>query len=97
MVPGAELSNGSHVPGTPFKLEPVQAAFNLGTMIRWLDYNDTWLAAEWGHPSDNIGGLLSTMDYLNRQKNRPSLFTIHDLLTMHDQGARNSGDFGSGK
>ncbi len=81
VVPGAELSNGSQVPGTPFKLEPVQAAFNLGTMIRWLDYNDTWLAAEWGHPSDNIGGLLSTMDYLNRQKNRP-LFTIHDLLTL---------------
>lgn len=81
IVPGAEMKNGARVPGTPFKLEPVQAAFNLGAMIRWLDYNDTWLAAEWGHPSDNIGGLLSIMDYLNRQRQRSSPFTIHDLLT----------------
>ncbi len=81
VVPGAELKNGARIPGTSFKLEPVQAAFNLGTMIRWLDYNDTWLAAEWGHPSDNIGGLLTCMDYLNRQKQRLTQFTIQDLLT----------------
>lgn len=81
IVPGAELKNGARIPGTPYKLEPVQAAFNLGAMIRWLDYNDTWLAAEWGHPSDNIGGLLTTMDYLNRQKDCKTPSTIHDLLT----------------
>ncbi len=81
VVPKAELKTGARVPGTGFKLEPVQAAFNLGTMIRWLDYNDTWLAAEWGHPSDNIGGLLSSMDYINRQKQFKTKSTIHDLLT----------------
>src|SRR5262245_12754969 len=62
VVPGTIVSNGAHVPGTDFILDPIRAAFNLGAMIRWLDYNDTWLAAEWGHPSDNIGGLLSLMD-----------------------------------
>lgn len=82
VVPGAELKKGAHIPGTAFKLEPVQAAFSLGAMIRWLDYNDTWLAAEWGHPSDNIGGILAVMDYLCRQKHsKKPLFTIHDLLT----------------
>jgi len=82
IVPGAEMNNGVRVPGTAFELEPVQAAFNLGTMIRWLDYNDTWLAAEWGHPSDNLGGLLCTMDYVCRQKSptKPS-FVIQDVLT----------------
>ncbi len=79
IVPGAEMIGGAQVPGLHFQLEPVQAAFNLGAMIRWLDYNDTWLAAEWGHPSDNIGGLFSLMDYLNRQKSNH--FTIHELLT----------------
>lgn len=57
VVPGAEVLNGSRVPGTRFQLDPVQAAFNIGAMIRWLDFNDTWLAAEWGHPSDNLGGI----------------------------------------
>ncbi|MDG9697261.1 bifunctional 2-methylcitrate dehydratase/aconitate hydratase, partial [Streptomyces sp. DH17] len=58
--------NGVRVPGTQFQLDPVQAAFNIGAMIRWLDFNDTWLAAEWGHPSDNLGGILATADWLSR-------------------------------
>ena len=66
IVPGATLADGARVPGTSYELDPVQAAFNIGTMIRWLDYNDTWLAAEWGHPSDNLGGVLATADYLSR-------------------------------
>jgi 2-methylcitrate dehydratase len=66
IVPGTVVPNGAHVPGTDFVLDPVQAAFNLGAMIRWLDFNDTWLAAEWGHPSDNLGGILSTADWLGR-------------------------------
>jgi len=60
------VPNGAKVPGTPFQLDPVQAAFDIGTMIRWLDFNDTWLAAEWGHPSDNLGGILATADWLSR-------------------------------
>ncbi len=67
VVPGATLSNGVRVPGTLYQLDPVQAAFNIGTMIRWLDFNDTWLAAEWGHPSDNLGGILAIADYLSRK------------------------------
>ncbi len=67
VVPGASLRNGARVPGTSYELEPVQAAFNIGTMIRWLDFNDTWLAAEWGHPSDNLGAILAMADYLSRQ------------------------------
>ena len=70
IVPGAELSGGARVPGTEYELDPVQAAFNIGTMIRWLDFNDTWLAAEWGHPSDNLGGILALADYLARQRDR---------------------------
>jgi 2-methylcitrate dehydratase len=66
IVPGTVVPNGSKVPGTQFQLDPVQAAFNIGTMIRWLDFNDTWLAAEWGHPSDNLGGILATADWLAR-------------------------------
>ncbi|MFB3087531.1 MAG: MmgE/PrpD family protein, partial [Acidiferrobacterales bacterium] len=66
VVPGATMSGGVRVPGTAFELEPVRAAFNIGAMIRWLDYNDTWLAAEWGHPSDNLGGVLAVADYLSR-------------------------------
>jgi 2-methylcitrate dehydratase len=65
-VPGTVVPNGAKVPGTPYQLDPIQAAFNLGTMIRWLDFNDTWLAAEWGHPSDNLGGILATADWLSR-------------------------------
>ncbi|MBN3764462.1 bifunctional 2-methylcitrate dehydratase/aconitate hydratase [Burkholderia sp. Ac-20365] len=66
IVPGTIVPNGAKVPGTPFQLDPVQAAFNIGAMIRWLDFNDTWLAAEWGHPSDNLGGILATADWLSR-------------------------------
>ncbi|MCZ6912254.1 MAG: bifunctional 2-methylcitrate dehydratase/aconitate hydratase [Proteobacteria bacterium] len=83
IVPGATLPGGARVPGTSFELEPVMAAFNIGALIRWLDFNDTWLAAEWGHPSDNLGGILATADYLSRQAeangNKP--LTIHDVLT----------------
>jgi 2-methylcitrate dehydratase len=81
IVPEASLSTGARVPGTRYQLDPVQAAFNFGTMIRWLDYNDTWLAAEWGHPSDNLGSILMVADYLNRRstagKNR---LVIRDVL-----------------
>ncbi len=66
VVPGTVVPNGAKVPGTQFQLDPVQAAFNIGAMIRWLDFNDTWLAAEWGHPSDNLGGILATADWLSR-------------------------------
>ncbi|PMS37307.1 2-methylcitrate dehydratase [Trinickia symbiotica] len=66
IVPGTIVPHGAKVPGTPFQLDPVQAAFNIGAMIRWLDFNDTWLAAEWGHPSDNLGGILATADWLSR-------------------------------
>ena len=66
IVPGTVVPNGARVPGTSFQLDPVQAAFDLGAMIRWLDFNDTWLAAEWGHPSDNLGGILAVADWLSR-------------------------------
>ncbi len=66
IVPGTVVPRGAKIPGTRFQLDPVQAAFNLGTMIRWLDFNDTWLAAEWGHPSDNLGGILATADWVSR-------------------------------
>src|SRR5487761_2730762 len=67
IVPGTVVPHGAKVPGTQFQLDPVQAAFNIGAMIRWLDFNDTFLAAEWGHPSDNLGGILATADWLSRQ------------------------------
>ncbi len=70
VVPGAVLAGGARVPGTNFELDPVQAAFNFGAMVRWLDYNDTWLAAEWGHPSDNLGAILMTADWLSRSVTR---------------------------
>lgn len=83
IVPGTIVPNGARVPGTSFELDPVQGAFNIGCIIRWLDYNDTWLAAEWGHPSDNLGGILATADYLSRQRvtrgEKP--LTVHDVLT----------------
>lgn len=78
LVPDTSVPKGSRVFGTPYVLDPVRAAFNMGTMIRWLDYNDTWLAAEWGHPSDNLGGILAVADYLSQQKQS---FTVKDLLT----------------
>ena len=66
IVPGTMVPNGARVPGTSYQLDPVQAAFNIGAMIRWLDFNDTWLAAEWGHPSDNLGAILAVADWLSR-------------------------------
>ena len=66
VVLGTVVPNGAKVPGTPYQLDPVQAAFNIGAMIRWLDFNDTWLAAEWGHPSDNLGGILAVADWISR-------------------------------
>ncbi|HET7578743.1 MAG TPA: bifunctional 2-methylcitrate dehydratase/aconitate hydratase [Bacillales bacterium] len=68
IVPGTVVPNGVRVPGTSYELDPVHAAFNIGCMIRWLDYNDTWLAAEWGHPSDNLGGILAAADYISRKR-----------------------------
>ena len=66
IAPGQRVPNGARVPGLDFELDPVQGAFNIGTAIRWLDFNDTWLAAEWGHPSDNLGGILATADWISR-------------------------------
>ncbi len=83
VVPGATMAGGSRVPGTSWELDPVQGAFNIGAMIRWLDFNDTWLAAEWGHPSDNLGGILAVADYLSRRAlaegGQP--LTVRDVLT----------------
>jgi 2-methylcitrate dehydratase len=78
VVPGATLTGGARVPGTAYELDPVAAAFNIGAMIRWLDFNDTWLAAEWGHPSDNLGGILAVADYLSRSGKR---VVVRDVLT----------------
>ncbi len=80
VVPGAELKDGARVPGTSYELDPVTAAFNIGCLIRWLDYNDTWLAAEWGHPSDNFGGILAVADYLNRRTSSSPPLNIRDVL-----------------
>ena len=83
IVPGTVVPQGARVPGTSFQLDPVQAAFNIGAMIRWLDYNDTWLAAEWGHPSDNLGGILAVADWLSRcgaVEGKPPL-TMQQVLT----------------
>src|SRR6187401_2782187 len=83
IIPGATLpGRGARVPGTSHELEPVQAAFNIGAMVRWLDFNDTWLAAEWGHPSDNLGGILAVADYLSRQRvaTQTSPLFVRDLL-----------------
>lgn len=83
VVPGMWTPHGARIPGTPHVLDPVTAAFSIGAMLRWLDYNDTWLAAEWGHPSDNIGGILATADYLSRARvasGQPPL-AIRDVLS----------------
>ncbi len=82
IVPGTVVPHGAKVPGTPYQLDPVQAAFNIGAMIRWLGFNDTWLAAEWGHPSDNLGGILAVADWLSRNavaEGRAPL-TMRDVL-----------------
>src|SRR5580698_3310972 len=85
VVPGTIVPHGAKVPGTPFQLDPIQAAFNIGAIIRWLDFNDTWLAAEWGHPSDNLGGILATADWLSRTAildGKPPLRMKHVLTAM---------------
>jgi len=90
IVQGTQVPNGAKVPGTQFQLDPVQAAFNIGTMIRWLDFNDTWLAAEWGHPSDNLGGILATADWLSRtyiaQGKKPLLMkqVLEAMIMAHE-------------
>jgi len=83
VVPGATMAGGARVPGTSYELDPVLAAFNIGAMNRWLDFNDTWLAAEWGHPSDNLGGILAVADYLSRKARAEGKepLTISDVLT----------------
>ncbi|MBI1993342.1 MAG: bifunctional 2-methylcitrate dehydratase/aconitate hydratase [Deltaproteobacteria bacterium] len=83
IVPGAVLPKGARVPGTDWELDPVRAAFNIGCMVRWLDFNDTWLAAEWGHPSDNLGGILALADFISRAKEPATHqpLTVRDLLT----------------
>jgi 2-methylcitrate dehydratase len=83
VVPGATMTHGSRVPGTSFELDPVMGAFNIGAMVRWLDFNDTWLAAEWGHPSDNLGGILAVADYLSRKavNEGKKPLVVRDLLT----------------
>ncbi len=83
IVPGTTVLNGARVPGTQFELDPVKAAWDIGCMIRWLDFNDTWLAAEWGHPSDNLGGILAVADYVSRSnvaRGKPPL-VMRDVLT----------------
>src|SRR5690625_1325141 len=83
VVPDAVMTNGARVPGTSYRLDPVQAAWNIGAMVRWLDFNDTWLAAEWGHPSDNLGAILAVADYRSRAavaRGKEPL-RIYDVLT----------------
>ena len=83
VIPGTIVPNGAKVPGTSFQLDPILAAFNIGAMIRWLDFNDTWLAAEWGHPSDNLGGILAVADYISRKnvaEGKAPLY-VRDVLT----------------
>lgn len=79
VVPGASMPGGCRVPGTPLELDPVKAAFDIGTLVRWLDFNDTWLAAEWGHPSDNLGAILAVADYQNRVKGES--LSMKDVMT----------------
>lgn len=83
VVPGAVLPGGARVPFTPYELDPAQAAFNIGTQVRWLDFNDTWLAAEWGHPSDNLGAILAVADHLGRgiQREGGAPMSMRDVLT----------------
>ncbi len=83
VVPGAQLPGGVRVPGTAHELDPVQGAFNIGAMVRWLDYNDTWLAAEWGHPSDNLGAILAVAEFIDRKASAgaaPPALTMRDVL-----------------
>jgi 2-methylcitrate dehydratase len=83
VIPGTSVPNGSRVPGTNYQLDPVTAAFNIGALVRWLDFNDTWLAAEWGHPSDNLGAILAVADFVSRRNvgAQKQPFTVRDVLT----------------
>jgi len=82
VVEGTTVPNGAKVPGTPYVLDPIRAAWSIGTMIRWLDFNDCWLAAEWGHPSDNLGAILAVADYVSRVNvaNGKKALTVKDVL-----------------
>jgi len=94
VVPGATMpGTGARVPGTSYELDPIQAAFNIGTIVRWLDFNDTWLAAEWGHPSDNLGAILAVADYLSRNSMRQGIEapTIRDVLVAMIQAYESQG------
>ena len=84
IVQGTMVPNGAKVPGTQFQMDPIKAAFDIGAMIRWLDFNDTWLAAEWGHPSDNLGGILATADWLSRNAITGNAIAGKKPLTVHD-------------
>ncbi|KAI9934008.1 hypothetical protein ASPWEDRAFT_35988 [Aspergillus wentii DTO 134E9] len=84
VVDGTVVPNGTRVPGTPYQLDPVNGAFNIGAMIRWLDYNDCWLAAEWGHPSDNLGGILAVADWISRTNRAGGNLGNGKILTVKD-------------
>jgi 2-methylcitrate dehydratase len=83
VVPGTTVPHGSRVPGTDYLLDPITAAFNIGCMIRWLDFNDTWLAAEWGHPSDNLGAILALAEFESSRRLavRQEPLVVRDVLT----------------
>ena len=82
-VKGTVVPNGVRVPGTDYILDPIKGAWDIGAIVRWLDFNDTWLAAEWGHPSDNLGGILAAADYISQQKllEGKEPLTVKDILT----------------
>jgi 2-methylcitrate dehydratase len=84
VVPGTSVPLGVRIPGTSFELDPVKAAFDIGTLVRWLDFNDTWLAAEWSHPSDNIGGILAASDFVSRKRSSEGKeqLTLRDVLVF---------------
>lgn len=84
IVEGTTVPNGTRVPGTPYELDPVNGAFNIGAMIRWLDYNDCWLAAEWGHPSDNLGAILAVADWISRTNRAGGKLGNGKILTVRD-------------
>lgn len=92
VVPGTTIAHGARVPGTAYELDPVQAAFNIGTIVRWLDFNDTWLAAEWGHPSDNLGAILAVADWLSRQQTTGTAPAAFQSALRPPQSAITMGD-----
>ena len=92
VVPGTQIRHGARVPGTAYELDPVQAAFDIGTAVRWLDFNDTWLAAEWGHPSDNLGAILATADWLDRNLEAGAPIAAFGTPIAADRGRLAVGD-----